>query len=91
MKVRKAYCYDCGKTYGEEDWIEAVIPDKIWIKISPYKNQGGILCISCIARRLIKVGYKNVPVWMCGTEPLKAMAGDPNDNLELLRNYKQTS
>ena len=82
-----AACYDCGKPYGKDDWIEAVIPNKIWIKISPTKNQGGILCISCMAKRLKEAGYDNIPVWLCGTEPLMAIEGDPNDYLEWIKNY----
>lgn len=82
-------CYDCGKEYGGDDWIEAIIPDKIWNKISPTKNQGGILCISCIARRLKKAGYDNVPVFLCGTEPLKAIEGDPAEHIDILRDFNQ--
>ena len=82
-------CYDCGKEYGGDDWIEAIIPDLIWNNISPTKNQSGILCISCMARRLSEAGYKKVPVWLCGTEPFKVVEGDPGDNLELLRTYNK--
>jgi hypothetical protein len=70
-------CYDCGLPYGEPGWIEAIIPNSIWDEISPTKNSGGILCITCIARRCHERGLKNVPVWLCGTEPLIAMAGEP--------------
>jgi hypothetical protein len=77
-------CDDCGRKYGEEDWIEAIIPDKVWNKIRPdgYGKGGGILCISCIAKRLKEKGYKRVPVWLLGTEPLRAMPGDPIDTPE---------
>lgn len=75
-------CYDCGKEYGGDDWVEAVIPDLIWNKISPTKNSGGILCIHCMGRRLKQAGYKDVPVWLCGTEPFKAMEGDPKDKIK---------
>lgn len=89
----KGGCYDCGQDYDEnEGWIESVIPDLIWQEITPtaYDNpQGGILCISCIAKRLKQKGYGGVPVWLCGCEPLRAMAGTPNDNLHLLRRYSQ--
>lgn len=81
-------CYDCGKDYEGDDWIEAVIPDLIWYDISPTKDAGGLLCISCMVKRLNHRGYKKVPVWLCGTEPLRAMEGDPGDNLNLLRTYK---
>ena len=85
--MKKTKCYDCGLIYGSIGWIEAIIPDKIWIEISPTHNIGGILCINCISKRLAKKGYKNIPVWLCGTEPLKAIEGDPADKLELLRNF----
>ncbi len=80
-------CYDCDKPYGEDDWIEAIIPDKIWNQISPNKDQGGILCISCMSRRLKEMGFKDVPVWLCGTEPLRAIEGDPSENIEVLRKF----
>ena len=82
-------CYDCGLEYGESAWIEAIIPDKVWIEISPTENEGGILCISCISKRLTKKGFKNVPVWLCGTEPLIGMSGDPGDepNVFILKNW----
>ena len=88
MEGKRIGCYDCSKPYGEDGWIEAVIPDHVWIRISPTGNIGGILCISCISKRLKDAGIWGVPVWLCGTEPLIAIAGDPSDSLELLRNYK---
>jgi len=91
MKTKETKCFYCKLPYGGDSWIEAIIPDKIWIEISPYNNQGGILCISCMAERLKKLGYDNVPVWICGTEPFKVQVGDPNDNIELLRNYNNKS
>jgi hypothetical protein len=80
-------CYDCGLEYGSTGWIEAIIPDKIWNDISPTNSEAGILCITCISRRLTEKGYKSVPVWLCGTEPLRAMPGDPGKNSQLLRDY----
>jgi len=83
----KVGCYDCGLEYGGDAWIEAVIPDKVWEVISPSHNQGGILCISCIARRLTEYGFKNIPIWLCGTEPLMTQTGGPDEKLEMLRNW----
>lgn len=82
-------CYDCGLEYGENGWIEAIIPDKVWNMIRPdgCGTGCGILCITCISRRLTDAGLDNVPVWLCGTEPLKAMAGRPNDGIDILRNW----
>lgn len=74
-----AHCYDCGLEYAGEAWIEAVIPLDVWRIISPYKTEAGLLCISCIAKRLRKQGIKDVPVWLVGTEPLIAMGGESAD------------
>ena len=71
-----ARCYDCKLEYGGDEWIEAVIPDKVWNDISPTKNLSGILCITCICRRLAEKGYKDIPVWLCGTEPISVI---PNE------------
>lgn len=86
----KSTCYDCGLDYDDSGWIEAIIPDKVWNLIRPdgCAEGCGLLCITCISRRLAERGYKDVPVWLCGMEPLIAMAGDPNDNLNVLRNWK---
>ena len=83
-------CYDCGQKYGSDGWIEAVIPDAVWDEIKPSEcgPGGGLLCISCIARRLKIKGIRNVPVWMCGTEYLVAHSGDPGEEIELLREFK---
>ncbi len=85
-------CDDCGLEYDSDAWIEAIIPDKVWCDISPTGDEGGILCISCIARRLMEKEYANyteIPVWLCGTEPLFAMMGDPGDphQIDILRNW----
>jgi len=83
----KVFCHDCGLQYGGDAWIEAVVPDQIWDQIRPTGSSKGcgILCVSCIARRLRILGMKDVPVWFCGTEPLIAVGGDPSDRLDLLR------
>ena len=84
-------CYDCNMEYGGDNWIEAVIPDKIWNKIKPdgCGDGCGILCISCIARRLKLGGFRDIPIWLCGTEPLVAMTGDPAWYLGWLRNWDE--
>lgn len=83
------HCHDCGMQYGGDNWVETVIPDKVWNRIKPSEcgDGAGILCIHCIARRLIILGYLNVPVWLCGTEPLKAIGGDQSECIDILRNW----
>ena len=84
-----AGCYDCGLSYTDPGWIEAIIPDKVWNQISPTGDQAGLLCITCISRRLRAKGYKRIPVWLCGTEPLRPIPRDPGDgvNFVVLRNW----
>lgn len=66
-------CYDCGLSYGSEGWIETDMPDDVWRQISPTGDHGGILCITCIARRLVRLGVPQTTVLVrfCGTEPLR--------------------
>lgn len=54
-------CFDCGEPYGRPEWIEAIIPHDVWKKIAPCDGDG-LLCIKCIAKRLIDVGLIDVPV-----------------------------
>jgi len=84
-------CYDCGLDYQDPGWIEAIVPDKIWNEISPTGDQAGLLCITCISRRLVEKGYKRVPVWLTGIEPLRPAGGNPSEDessLFILRKFK---
>lgn len=64
-------CYDCGLAYGGDGWIECVVAHDVWEKISPSGNGAGILCITCISRRLKRLGLDKVPVILCGTEAIR--------------------
>jgi hypothetical protein len=66
-------CYDCGKRYGGPDWIEAVVPHDIWAQISPTRDEGGLLCINCMARRCVNAGLQDVPVQLTAG-PFKAVS-----------------
>lgn len=58
--VNRASCYDCGLSYEDEGFQDLLIPNWAWLKIAP--NQGdGLLCPTCICRRLEEVGIKNCP------------------------------
>jgi len=73
------YCMDCDEVYNSDRWIETSIPDEVWEYITPdTPEKGGILCISCIARRLRYYGYggSSVPIKICGTEPLYSIKDD---------------
>lgn len=77
--ILKARCFDCGFLYEDPAYIETSIPDKVWDIIRPADADPGcgILCINCISKRLVKHGLKDVPVWFCGIEPLRAISGSP--------------
>ncbi len=55
-------CYDCHLPYEDPCWIEAVVSNDVWALISPTGDEGGILCIGCMAKRLVKIGLADVPV-----------------------------
>ncbi len=56
-------CIGCGFSYDDPAWIEAVVSDKVFEKItvSPYQG-AGILCIQCIARRCVEAELEDVRV-----------------------------
>lgn len=41
-------CYDCLLRYGEPGWADFVVPDDVWLRISPTGNDAGILCATCM-------------------------------------------
>ena len=41
-------CQSCSKEYK----IDIIIPDYLWLEISPKKNEVGLLCPICIMERL---------------------------------------
>lgn len=55
-------CADCPLPYGDSGWCDAVLPNDVWAKIAPNPPDGGVLCISCMARRLVALGLENVPL-----------------------------
>ena len=49
----KATCEDCERTYGDEHGFpDLIIPYWAWKEISPTGDDGGLLCPSCICKRL---------------------------------------
>jgi hypothetical protein len=54
-----ARCHDCLRPYGDEHGFpDLVIPDDAWRAISPAGDQYGLLCPSCICRRLHAAGIE---------------------------------
>lgn len=60
-------CFDCGRRYGDEyGFPDLVVSDDVWLKISPTGDEGGLLCPSCICRRLYIAGLQTVAVFRSG-------------------------
>lgn len=60
-------CYDCGRPYGDEHGFpDLVIPNEAWTRISPTGDGGGLLCPSCICKRLHDEGMRVEGRFMSG-------------------------
>jgi len=57
-----------------------MVPDWAWLAISPRRSHGGLLCPSCICRRLDEKGIKCVGHFLSG--PLTATQDDLPDNYD---------
>lgn len=52
-------CMDCGRKYGDEHGFpDLVVPNDVWARISPTGDEGGLLCPSCVCRRLYDAGIQ---------------------------------
>lgn len=71
-----ADCEDCGRQYGHEHGFpDLIITKDAWQQISPSKDDGGLLCPSCICKRLHEAGMRDVEgAFMSG--PIKSV--DPS-------------
>lgn len=62
-----AKCDDCGRPYGDEHGFPDLIIEKdAWQAISPTGDDGGLLCPSCICKRLHDAGIKTTGAFMSG-------------------------
>lgn len=60
-------CDDCGRQYGaEHGFPDLVIPYDAWKEISPSGDDGGLLCPSCICKRLHDKGIRCTGAFMSG-------------------------
>lgn len=55
-------CGGCGLLYSSPGWCDVVIPDDDWLAISPTGTGGGVLCLTCMASRLVLLGRTDVPM-----------------------------
>jgi hypothetical protein len=60
-------CHDCGRPYGDEHGFpDLSIPFWAWEKITPTEGDGGLLCPSCICKRLHDAGIQCEGAFMSG-------------------------
>lgn len=60
-------CDDCKRPYGEEHGFpDLIIPFWAWKAISPSGDDGGLLCPSCICKRLHNAGIACEGAFMSG-------------------------
>ena len=53
---RIAACFDCGLSYGDDGWADFIVLDEVWLQISPTNSKDGLLCVTCMTRRMVKLG-----------------------------------
>ena len=62
-----AKCHDCHRPYGDEHGFpDLIIPFEAWKAISPTSDDGGLLCPSCICKRLSDRGIRCEGAFMSG-------------------------
>ena len=88
-KMKKAECYDCKRKYGDKyGFPDLIIPNWAWRKISPYKNEGGLLCPSCIIARLEKKKIKCYGAFMSGA--IDSVSRLDMENYRWIENCRET-
>jgi hypothetical protein len=66
--------HDCRRPYGDEHGFpDLIIPYSAWKRISPTGDDGGLLCPSCICKRLHKKGIRCEGAFLSG--PITSVSG----------------
>jgi len=87
--MKKAQCYDCKRKYGDEyGFPDLIIPLDVWRQISPTKNEGGLLCPSCICARLAKKKIKCYGAFTSGA--IKSVSEIEMHNYRWIENIIET-
>jgi len=59
-------CHDCNRPYDDGGFQDLIIPNDAWRRISPTGDNGGLLCPSCICKRLSDAGISCEGAFMSG-------------------------
>lgn len=83
----EAKCEDCGRPYGDEHGFPDLIIEKAaWQAISPTGDDGGLLCPSCICRRLHEAGITTGGAFMSG--PIESVSRFVMNNTRSMENRR---
>lgn len=91
-KRKSAGCYDCGRRYGNEyGFPDLIIPNSMWRQISPTGDEGGLLCPSCIVKRVAALDVKGTFAVPCAfmSGPLKSVDPDLMHTMRWVENLKE--
>ena len=79
--MNEVSCHDCNRPYGDKHGFpDLIIPYWAWKRISPSKDDGGLLCPSCICKRLNEAGIRCEGSFMSG--PIECV---PQSTMNALR------
>jgi hypothetical protein len=82
-----ASCHDCARPYGHEHGFpDLIIPYWAWKQISPSGDDGGLLCPSCICKRLDAAGISCEGAFMSG--PIISVSGPTMNTLRRVENIE---
>lgn len=80
-------CHDCNRPYGDEHGFpDLIIPYDTWRQISPSSDDGGLLCPSCICKRLHDKGLTCAGAFMSG--PIRSVDYDLMSALRRVENIE---
>ena len=82
-----AGCADCGLEYGDDGFPDLIIPLWAWEKISPTRDEGGLLCPNCINRRLVEYPIQCAGAFMSGN--IISVSETEMNNLRRIENIER--
>lgn len=88
MTTIEANCEDCGRSYGHEHGFpDLIIPLDTWRQISTHGDETGLLCPSCICKRLDAKGLRCEGAFMSG--PIRSVSPEMMSALRWIENLRE--
>jgi len=81
-------CEDCGREYGNEHGFpDLIIPLDTWRQISTHGDETGLLCPSCICKRISDKGLTCEGAFMSG--PIRSVSPEMMTALRWIENLRE--